>query len=138
MSLQVLAIAAIPAAIVVLVAAVTHSWALTILAALLAAAFAIFYGRPGYAAFDLLVLGAGCWVAWRGLSRLAPPTTSSPPVDASVRAAPQRQGRSLLASDVCRRAMGFAWDGGGLGLVSRSPLARPNRRGRRTSGSGPL
>lgn len=136
MSFQVLAIAAIPAVIVLLVAAVTHSGALTILAALLAASFAIFYGRPGYAAFDLLVLGAGCWVAWRGLSRLAPPTTSSPPVDASVRAAPKRQGRSLLGRTFVG-AMGPAWDVGSLGLVSRSPLVRPNRRGRRTSGSGP-
>lgn len=112
MSFQVLAIAAIPAAIVVLVAAVTHSWALTILAALLAAAFAIFYGRPGYAAFDLLVLGAGCWVAWRGLSRLAPSTTSSPAVDVSVRAAPQSQGRALLG----RMFDGALW--GLLGTVA--------------------
>ena len=79
--------------------------ALTILAALLAVAFAIFYRRPGYAAFDLLVLGAGCWVAWRGLSRLAPPTTSSPHVEASPRAAHQRQGRWLLG----RMFVGAIW-----------------------------
>lgn len=105
MSLQVLAIAVIPAVLVVLVAAVTHSRALTLLTALLAAAFAIFYGRSGYTVLDLLVLAAGCWVAWLGLSRLDLSRQSTPQAGASAGSAPRRQGRSLLG----RLFIGSLW-----------------------------